>query len=115
MPREFTLSEDKEAGIKTVGWFLPNGKLYVQTRQHIPDTFVTQLKALRDAQNASKRRDTQQHWRAVGSIPRVLADKLLVDGNGKPLAHADPDRQKKIKQIFNDIDYRDLRIDEGTV
>lgn len=111
---QFLISEDKEAGIKTVGTFLPDGKLHVQTRQYVPDQFFTELKAMKEAQEGQKR-GTQKHWRAIGSIPRTLADKLLVDGNGKPLAMNDPDREKKIKQIMNDIDYRDLRIGEGVV
>lgn len=114
MPKEFLISEDKAAGRKTVGWFLPNGKIHVQTRQYVPDQFFTDLKRIKEV-HEGRRKGTQDHWAPIGAIPQVLADKLLVDGNGKRFAMNDPDRAKKLNQIWNDIDYRDLRITEGRV
>ena len=40
---------------------------------------------------------------------------VMRDGNGKPLHMNDPERDKRLKAIQNDTDYRDLRIFEGKV
>ena len=115
MSKEFTISEDKLRGIKTVGWFLPDGRLHVQTRQYVPDRFFDAVKAMRDKKTPGGRPNTQQHWRHVAEIPETLYQKMLLDENGRPLHFSDPEREKRVSRILNDIDYRDLRVVGGSV
>lgn len=115
MTKEFVLSEDKPRGIKTVGWFLPDGRIHVQTRQYVPDSFFSQVKALRDVKDGKGRPNTQKHWRHVAEIPETLHQKMLLDGNGKPLHFNDPEREKRLNRLLNDIDYKALRVTGGSV
>jgi hypothetical protein len=114
MAHEFTINSDPERGIETVGWFEPDGRMTVQVRQYIPDSFFDTLKAMRESY-ALVRKTSQSHWLPLPVLPTALADNLLKDGNGKPLALNDPERDKRLKSIQNDIDYRNLRIYEGKV
>jgi hypothetical protein len=114
MPKEFLLNEDKERAIKVVGWFEPDGRITVQVRQYIPDSFFDTVKRMRE-QFAQRKKGTQSHWLPLPILPSAVADNLLVDGNGKPLALNDPERDKKYKSIQNDIEYRNLRVFEGKV
>ena len=114
MANEFTLYEDKDRGIKTVGWFLDDGRMHVQVRQYIPDSFFDTVKAMRE-RFTMRKKGTQSHWLPLPVLPSALADNLLSDGNGKPLALNDPERDKRYKKIQNDIDYRNLRVFEGKV
>lgn len=114
MSTEFLINEDPERGIKTVGWFLDDGRLHVQTRQYVPDSFFAHLDAFRQL-GEEKKRGTQQHWRRVAIIPNALQDKLLVDSDGKPLQFGDPEREKKLRRLLNDGEYRKLRVSEGRV
>lgn len=115
MMNEFTISEDKSRGVRTVGWFLPDGRLHVQTRQYVSDRFFDAVKGLRDKNSGASRPNTQQHWRHVAEIPETLHQKLLSDEHGKPLHFSDPEREKRLNRLCNDIDYRNLRVAEGSV
>lgn len=118
MTQEFIINDDPERGIKTVGWFLDDGRIHVQTRQYIPDGFFDEIKRQRESwatMRARKRPGTQDHWCPLPVLPHALQDNLMRDGNGKPLHMNDPERDKRLKAIQNDTDYRDLRIFEGKV
>lgn len=112
MANEFTLYEDKDRGIKTVGWFLPDGRIHVQVRQYIPDSFFEALKVMRE-RFALRKKGTQSHWRPSMVLPSALAENLFKDGDGKQLALNDPERDKRWKRLENDIDYRNLRASEA--
>lgn len=116
MTHEFILNEDKERGIKTVGWFLDDGRMHVQTRQYIPDSFFADIARLRESWNAArtvKRRTTQDHLVPLPVLPSALAENLFKDGNGNQLHINDPDRDRILKRIQNDGEYRNLRVYEG--
>ena len=114
MSGEFILNDDPERGIKTVGWFEDDGRMTVQVRQYVPDSFFKQVKMMRErAEN--RKMGTQSHWRQLPVLPHALADQLFRDGNGQMLPLNDPQRDKIWKRIQNDIDYRNLRVSEGSV
>lgn len=114
MTQEFLLYEDPERGVKTVGWFEPDGQMTVQVRQYIPDSFFQELERQRMLAE-SKKHGTQEHWRLVGMIPTALADNLLVDSDGNRLQMGNPDRDKKLKRILNDNEFRNLRVEGGQI
>lgn len=115
MNGEFILNDDPERGVKVVGSWTEDGKMHVQVRQYVPDSFFQTVKAMREMFAAGKKRGTQQHWQPLPVLPQVLADQLFRDGNGQMLPLNDPQRDKIWKRLQNDIDYRDLRLSEGKV
>lgn len=105
----FELGRDPARGVVTLGRFQPDGKIYAWTLQYTPDRFFDQVSYLRDNQ------DMKHHRRLVSMMPDTMKTKLLVDGNGKPFDLRDPDREKKQREIDNNIDYRKFRVWEGRV
>lgn len=103
--REFTINKDPARGIHTVGWFESDGRMTVQVRQYIPDSFFRTIDVLKEAGEK----------RLVGIIPSALEDKIMRDSDGNLLDPRDPERQKRKRNLFNDIDYRKLRVNEGRV
>jgi len=74
MANEFILYEDKARGIKTVGWFLEDGRMHVQVRQYIPDGFFDTLKTMRE-RFALRKKGTQSHWRPSMVLPSAFSNK----------------------------------------
>lgn len=114
MANEFIFDNDPERGIWKVGSFTEDGRLHVKVCQRVPDDFFTQVKAMRE-RAANRKKGTQAHWQQLPILPHALADQLFRDGNGQMLPLNDPQRDKVWKRIQNDIDYRDLRVWEGSV
>lgn len=116
MPREFLISEDKSRNVKTVGWFLSDGRMHVQVRQYVSDAMLDGIKTLRETVAADGGRpNTQSHWRHVAEIPDTIYGEIMKGADGKQLALSDPERDKRMTRFLNDSDNRKLRVTEGRV
>lgn len=106
---------DEGRGVKHFTRLNAAGNVEVQVIQRVPDSFDDDVNFLRDTVAAGPKLGSQNFMRPTMMVPDTVLSELLKDGNGKPFDTRDPDREKKIKSIANDIDYRKFRVDSGRV
>ena len=115
---EFVLSEDYYRGTRSVGSFLPDGRMHVKDLQVIPDAFTAYVKHLRDMwedKRSKKRPSTQDHLVHVAEVPTSIKRIALETDKGRFLDPNDPEAEKRMTRLYNDLDYRDLRVAGGRV
>lgn len=106
---------DAGRGVKHFTRVNAAGQVECTVVQRVPDSFDDDVAFLRDSVASGPKTGTQNHMRPTLIIPDTVMHELLKDGNGQAYDLRDPDRDKAIKRIANDIDYRNFRVDGGRV
>ena len=76
------------------------------------DKAVTQAVFDRNAQLAAL--PPGKEWRLARSIPPEVMDHWINDLGVNPYS-GDPEMQKKVRKLYNDIDYRNIRITDDII
>lgn len=104
---------DKGRGVKHFTRTNLAGAVECVVVQRVPDSFDDDVNFLRDTVAAGPKTGSQNFMRPSLMIPDTVMAELLKDGNGVAYDTRDPERDKAIKRIANDIDYRKFRVDSG--
>lgn len=114
----YLMDYNPRRGTKTVSILQPDGAQAFFTIQSVPDSFFEDAKRSRErwAAMSSTRRNAALMVPQI-DIPDSVATILYSqDRDGaKQLAPNDPERDKRLREISNDIDFRKLRTSEGAV
>jgi len=114
----YLLNYNARRGTKVVTIPQADGSLAVYSIQRIPEAYTEDCKRTREAVSAmsSTRRNALPMIPYV-EIPDNIATNLFSENRdgGKQLEPLDPERDKRLRQFANDLDYYKFRTSEGTI